>query len=47
MTDFKAMMCILTGVALVMCFVFYGFLFMIYPDGPKTFVPLAGMTSRS
>lgn len=39
MSDFKALMCILVGVALVMCAIFYGFLFYIYPDATSTFAP--------
>lgn len=45
MTDFKAMMCILGGVVLVMCAIFYGFLFFIYPDATPVFMP--GMPTKS
>jgi hypothetical protein len=45
MTDFKAMMCILGGVFVLMCVVFYGFLFLIYPEGTSTFVPIVPMKS--
>jgi hypothetical protein len=37
MTDFKAMLCILGGVIAMMCAVFYGFLFLIYPNGATTY----------
>ncbi len=37
MTDFKAMLCILGGVIAMMCAVFYGFLFLIYPNGANTY----------
>jgi hypothetical protein len=37
MTDFKAMMFIIGGVALLMCAIFYGFLFYIYPEGATTY----------
>ena len=37
MTDFKAMLCIIGGVALVMCAIFYGFLFYIYPEGASSY----------
>lgn len=39
MTDLKAMMFILGGVVVVMCAVFYGFLFLIDLDGVPTMVP--------
>lgn len=35
MTDFKAMLCIIGGVALVM--IFYSFLFYIYPEGATSY----------
>lgn len=47
MTDLKALMCILGGVVLMMCVVLYSFLFLIYPDGPKTSVPLGITKSQS
>lgn len=45
MTDFKAMMCILGGVFIVMCAVFYGFLFLISPEATPTFVPFVPLKS--
>lgn len=45
MSDFKAMMCILGGVVVVMCVIFYGFLFFIYPEATPVFVPGAPVKS--
>lgn len=45
MSDFKAMMCILGSVVLVMCVIFYGFLFYIYPEATPVFVP--GVPAKS
>lgn len=39
MSDFKAMMCILGSVVVVMCAIFYSFLFFIYPESTTVFVP--------
>jgi hypothetical protein len=45
MTDFKAMMCMFGGAFVVMCAILYGFLFLIYPDGVPTFVPIIPLRS--
>lgn len=41
MTNFKVMMCIFGGAFVVVCAVFYGFLFIIDPVGVPIFVPIA------
>lgn len=45
MTDVKALICILGGVFAVMCIVFYGFLFLIHPEGVPAFIPAAHLKS--